>query len=1246
VAKDAGARARKLLQDISGRDSSAAEIEAASVRVAAELFSIAEASLDAPERARRRRLARLLDDPRGQLFSVLLTDRVARDKRFEHAAEQLRYLVAELGAPKFMTPLEQAGLRLGSAVGSVARHSVGRLMAQQIRREVEGLVFPVEPGPLAAYLKRRQESGIRVNVNHLGEEVLGEAQAEQRLDQYIRLLQRPEVETISVKLSSIFSQTDLFAWESSRSRASDRLRQIYRVAASSSRPKLVYLDMEAYRDLHFTVDLVQRLLDEPEFLQLTPGLVLQAYIPDSLSLQRSLITWAQARRARGGEPLRLRIVKGANLAAERVHSSRMNWALPIYASKHEVDANYKRMLYLGTEPRHADAVHLGIASHNIFDLALGLVLRAARDVHAHVSFEVLEGMANSVQQGLSRLGAPVLTYAPVVSVDEMDTAVAYLIRRLDENTASENYLRHAFSMRLGDAEYSVQAERFRLAHRAKDSVSEAPRRNQNRFVDVQDLERTSPFRNEADTDFSVKAHRDAVTSALAQLVRRPCFQLASEIAGSRRETRDIEVGFDPSRPAVVPYRCHLAGSTDLDEAVASAERARGSWAQKSAGERAECARRVARALRRRRAELIAAILLDAGKRVAEADSEVSEAIDFAEYYLRLAEAQAEDANVSAQPLGVVLVTSPWNFPLAIPLSGVLAALLGGNGVIFKPAMETAFVGERLASLLWEAGVPREVLQLVLCRDEAGSHLLRHPGVRAVVLTGATSTAQFFLEQRPGLELHAETGGKNAMIISGLADRELAIRDLVASAFGYAGQKCSAASLAILVPEVYDDLHFRSQLRDAAASLVVGSAWDPPSHVTPLIRPPGAALMRGLTELETGESWLLEPCPDPNNARLWSPGIKLGIRPGSFAHRTELFGPVLSVLRADDFEHALELANGTSYGLVAGLHSLDEREQARFLTRVACGNLYVNRPITGAIVGRQPFGGHKASSVGPGAKAGGPNYVAGLQRLADAAPDADAWPLPGQASPAELKRVAPLLDWAKAQLDPVAWARLFARVQNYAAWRQHYFGREHVSGEVLGQDNLFSYRPCSSLLAVLDTASRWVDLLSVCAAARLSGCDLQLSLNPERHDVACTAQFESLGRACHFPTRLESALELARRLDLDDGTLTANAQSDAILAQAATGPQLRFERLRWLGEPPNEPPEVVLRAAARGGCHVSQRPVLGQGRHELLFYYREQTISADYHRYGHLGRIDRPHSAALNTNSSATFSPSGPAARGP
>jgi RHH-type proline utilization regulon transcriptional repressor/proline dehydrogenase/delta 1-pyrroline-5-carboxylate dehydrogenase len=539
----------------------------------------------------------------------------------------------------------------------------------------------------------------------------------------------------------------------------------------------------------------------------------------------------------------------------------------------------------------------------------------------------------------------------------------------------------------------------------------------------------------------------------------------------------------------------------------------------------------------------------------------------------------------------VLVTPPWNFPIAIPAGGVLAALMAGNAVILKPAPETVLAAWVLAGLLWDAGVPRQVFQFLPTADEpVGSRLVADPRVASVVLTGATETARRFLRARGGRQLVAETGGKNAMIVSALADRDLAILHAVRSAFGHAGQKCSAASLLVCEAEVYDDPAFRRRLADAARSLHVGSAWDPRSVVTPLIRPPDGALRRALASLEPDESWLLEPRADAQNPRLWSPGIKLGVREGGFTHRSELFGPLLAVMRADDVDHAIRIANGTGYGLTGSLHSLDEREQHRYRETIEVGNVYVNRGTTGAIVRRQPFGGRKLSVFGPGAKAGGPNYVLQLSRVRQCG-----WPAPGPAPHAAVAEVLADLERPLAAAEERTVLRRAAGSYS-EAWREH-FAVDRDPSRLLGQDNLFGYRPVAGMLLRLGPGAGALAASSALAAARTCGMTLAISLA------------ESDGEALGYLAKLGAWPHVVESED----ALVARLESDGV------------GRLRCLGDLGDG-----LRAAATAaGVHCETSPVLANGRVELLRYLREQAQSIDYHRHGNLGtREAEPRASVL------------------
>jgi RHH-type proline utilization regulon transcriptional repressor/proline dehydrogenase/delta 1-pyrroline-5-carboxylate dehydrogenase len=1154
------------------------------VELAEVLLREARAQQTPEERAQARKLARMMADPHGKELTIALADQAFRSRRPARIADQLAYLLERYGVPQYMDWWERVALLLGGAMAHYLPGLVVPPIVARLRQETQNVILPGEEEDLRRYVAERRRAGMRLNLNQLGEAILGEGEAARRLEAYLALLARDDVEYISVKVSSVFSQIDLVAFRATVGRVAERLRTLYRAAARHRythpdgrvTPTFVNLDMEEYRDLDLTVAAFRTVLDEPEFSSLSAGIVLQAYLPDSFRVQRQLTAWARARRARGGAPIKLRIVKGANLAMERIEAAVHGWPQAPYGHKAEVDASYKRMLEYGCRPEHAEAVHLGVASHNLFDVAYGLVLREAHAVEAWVEFEMLEGMANHQARVVKARAGGLLLYAPVVRAEDFHSAIAYLVRRLDENTAPENFLRHVFDLEPGSPEWLAERDRFLAAFDLLDTVSDAPRRTQDRRAAPGPLPLDAPFANDPETDWTLAANRAWIEETLPRWRARPPEAVPLRVGGHLVPGVGTGEGRDPSRPGRVAYRYVLGGAADVDRALTVARAAQPAWAARSAEARGSCLEAAAVELGRRRGDLIGAMVLDGAKTVTEADVEVCEAVDFARYYARsLREAAPDLDGAGPRPFGVVVVTPPWNFPLSIPAGGVLAALAAGNSVVLKPAPEAVLVGWALAGALWEAGVPREVLQFLPCPDdETGRGLVTDARVDAVILTGSVETARLFLGWRPDLPLFAETSGKNAMVITALADRDQAIRDLVRSAFGHNGQKCSAASLAICEAEVYDDPAFRRQLHDAAASLPVGSAWEPASRVTPLTQPPGAALRRALTVLDEGEAWLLEPRPAPDNERLWSPGIKLGVRPGSFFHRTECFGPVLGLMRAEHLDEAIELANAQPYGLTSGIQSLDDREVMRWTEGVEAGNLYVNRPITGAIVGRQPFGGWKASSVGPGAKAGGPNYVLQLARWRQVSlPAADGEPLPESLGGLLARCLAELSD-AEARALLVASAASYAR-----AWRRH-FGREHDPMRIPGERNAFRYRPCRRVLV---RGATTVALAQVVLAGCVTGTPLTVSVGPESRPWAWLAGGDGV-------------------------ELVVEAEAGFLERLAHPG---NTERLRVWG-----PLSTAARAAASGtGLAVIEAPVLASGRLELRWYLREQTVSRVLHRYG-------------------------------
>ncbi|HUC33564.1 MAG TPA: aldehyde dehydrogenase family protein, partial [Ilumatobacteraceae bacterium] len=453
------------------------------------------------------------------------------------------------------------------------------------------------------------------------------------------------------------------------------------------------------------------------------------------------------------------------------------------------------------------------------------------------------------------------------------------------------------------------------------------------------------FANAADTDWTRVSNRDWLATAMSQT--------------GISEVRQID------------------SISEIDAAVERARAAAATWSSTSFAERRRVLADVAAEMERSRGRTLALMAHTACKTVAEGDPEVSEAVDFARYYGWCTHAIEDRVGRARrfEPHGVVVVASPWNFPYAIPAGGVLAALAAGNAVILKPAPEVREVAQEIVAQLWRAGVPRDVVQFVPAGDnDAGRRLVTHEHVDAVVLTGSYETAQMFRSWKPSLRLMAETSGKNALVVTAAADEDAAIRDLVKSAFGHAGQKCSAASLAIVEASLYDDGKFLHRLAEAVRSVRVGPATDPASMMGPVVGTPSDKLRRALTTLDEGEQWLVEPTCVDSGRNLWTPGVRIGVRRGSWFHQTEAFGPVLGVMRADDVDDAIAMQNDVAYGLTGGIHSLDEHEVERWLEQVEVGNAYVNRHTTGAVVQRQPFGGWKRSSVGGAPKAGGPFYV--------------------------------------------------------------------------------------------------------------------------------------------------------------------------------------------------------------------------------------------------------------------------------
>ncbi len=1162
------------------------------------------------ERRQQAELERMLQSGVDRAILTAMTDQAFRAQSPGRIADQLTHILDVQGVPRFFSAMDRTLLKGFQSFGGYLPGVSVPLVKEKMRDETANVILPGEVEHLSGHLDARRDQGVRMNVNFLGEALLGEDDAKGRLRSYLAALQEPSIEVISVKVSTIYSQITPMSRRHSVGVLCDRLELLYR-AANKARyrradgtavPKFVYLDMEEYRDLEVTLEAFLQTLSRPGLEGVNAGIALQAYIPDSFLAQQRINAWARERVAAGGSPVTYRLVKGANMEAERVEASIAGWPQAPYTDKRDTDANYKRMLHEALLPENRSAVRVGVATHNLFEAAYALVLGVREGALASMQFEMLEGMANHQRRALGELVEDLLLYAPATRRDEFINAIGYLIRRMDENTGPDNFLRHAFKLEVGSEEWEALEAGFVASFDRVETVSSSPRRTQDRRAPIEgDAAPTAleTFDNEPDTDFSLTQNLEWAEAIVARWHARTGEQGADiplVIAGEElRDERPMGTCTDPSRPGVSVGRYRKATEEDIDRALRCAREDPTGWRGKDVDERGALLAKVAQELCRSRGELMGAAMANGGKTFAESDPEVSEAIDFVRFYSASARALHELPTVKARPKGVVVVVPPWNFPIAIPCGGVSAALAAGNTVILKPASNTVLVAWELCRAFWRAGVPKEVLQLVPCSGATGgARLVSSDEVDAVILTGGTDTALRMLQAKPDMHLLAETGGKNATVVTAMSDREQAIKHVLHSAFGHAGQKCSATSLLILEAEVYDDPKFEATLCDAVRSLRVGPAWSLDTKVGPVITPPSGDLERGLKELEEGERWAVLPERRSDNPCLWSPGVKWGTQPGSYTHMTEFFGPLLAVLRADNLQHAIELVNQTGYGLTSGIESLDDREKELWREQVRAGNLYLNRGTTGAIVQRQPFGGMGKSAFGPGIKAGGPNYVAQLmdfEEVPHAAPHREIVSpdlrslLDAMAEHGELEAV----------LGGDARARLVAAMRSYDLRYDEEFGPWHDHQRLVGQDNFRRYLPVPELRVRVHPDDSPYEVYARVVAARTVGARVTVSVPPDLEAPALEALDEMTEMIW------AASIEFVDETDETLVEIIRSGQTDRVRYASA-------ERV----------PVEVRRAGAESYVYIADAPVLAEGRIELLWYVTEQSISEDYHRYGNLG----------------------------
>ncbi|WP_270989205.1 proline dehydrogenase family protein [Campylobacter upsaliensis] len=1158
-----------------------------SIALAEELQSKIEQNLSASERQFHAKMQKLLNNPKNKVMLIELLDRSFRCKDKKASFELIEHTLNKFGIADFFSAFEKFLLFSFLNFGKLAPNLSVPFFVSHLRNDTKAMVLDANESFLAPHIaKRKSENNITLNVNLIGEEVLGEAESKYRMQKYEEALKSSYITYISIKITTIFSQINIIDFDYSKEEVVKRLDKLYALALEEQKKqgvsKFINLDMEEFRDLELTV---AAFMESVAKFDIKAGIVLQAYIPDSYEYLKKLLAFSKERVLKGMQPIKIRFVKGANMESEETIASQRGWELPTFSRKIDTDSNYNKMLDLVLEDENYKYINVGIASHNIFEIAYAYTRINEAGASESFTFEMLEGMSLQCSYELSQMHDLIL-YAPVCDEAHFNNAIAYLVRRLDENTSEDNFMRYFFNLKVGSKEWEEQKSLFLNALEGIKTLDNTTHRKQDRTKtqNVPSSYTTKTFTNESDTDFILSQNRlwaQNIKAKYENLSDYDVYPVAGELDFTQADLNTLEVKDKIAHRTI--GTAYLAGENELKAALEVAKNS--NFTQKSSDEIYGVLAKVAKLMRERRGDLIGLAALETGKTFLEIDPEVSEAIDFVEFYPHSLETlKKQNPNTTFKPKGIGVTIAPWNFPVGISVGTIAAPLAAGNVVLYKPSSLSMLTGYKLCECFWDAGIPRDALIFLPAKgSDISKYILSDEAVKFSILTGGEDTAYAMLKANPTLLLSAETGGKNATIVSKFADRDSAVKNIIHSAFSNSGQKCSATSLLVLEDEVYEDEEFKKALVDAAASLAVGSPFVFKNKLGALCDKPSEKLTKAINELEAGEEWALKPTFINDNAHLMTPGIKYGVKKGAFTHMNELFAPLLSVMRAKDLKEAIEIVNSTGYGLTAGFESLDEREWEYFHTHIEAGNIYINKPTTGAIVLRQPFGGVKKSAIGFGRKVGIYNYITQFMDI-EAKVDTNLLDSP-------LASALEKLSKAGDESTQATLANAVLMAKSYAYHYKHEFSVAKDYVNIRGEDNLFSYTKIKNLAFRACEQDSLQDILGV-----IIGCHT-LGLSPlVSYDSVQSSIIKELKKIC-------------KAVDL--GVDFVEENEEQFIAKIS-----KFERIRYHAKADKNSP-LYQAAAKEAKIIIRDKPLLN-GRFELLFYHNEKALSVSYHRYGNLG----------------------------
>ena len=718
------------------------------------LYNTCEETITDAERREQHKYATMVQRPQDKKFLVKMLDESSQIRDDKKLAKRIKVLIDEYGIPKFLNKRDTFLFKVYQSFGHYFYPIAIPIIKKRLRMDTSRVIIDAARPHLTKHLATRFDQKIGQNVNLLGEVVLGDEEADKRYYSYLEALKEPDINYISVKISGIYAQTHALNYEESFPELSRRMSELYQAAIDNpyvdengvKRPKFINLDMEEYKDAHLTMRLFKSVLSKPEFLNYSAGIVVQAYLPDAWDFQSELLEFAKERCERGGAPIKMRIVKGCNLDMETVVASLRGWENPVRPNKTEVDANYLHIIERGLMPENSKYLHIGMASHNLYTISYAYLLTKMYNTPKETfCFEMLEGMADQVWRAQSKLGNHVILYTPVVKDEHFLNAVSYLVRRMDENTAPDNFLTHSFNLQPNTEAWDFLKKQFEDAYAIKDNIPHTPHRTQNRLEPYKPVPPMDEMKNEPDTDFDRECNQEWQRQIFKKWKKSKAdtpYVIPTQIGDKTIENQSRAKYFDRCQDDEVEV-CEMskANAKQVEQIVKIAAEDPKGWRNTTIEERHKIMYDAANRLGEMRGDLIGCMCAITGKTVVEADVEVSEGIDYARFYTPSMKKFYALKDVDIKAKGTILVISPWNFHCAIPCGGVVAALASGNTCILKPATVAAPVAWLFAKAFWDAGVPKEALQVVITERDALQKLTTAPEINHVILTGGTETAQ-------------------------------------------------------------------------------------------------------------------------------------------------------------------------------------------------------------------------------------------------------------------------------------------------------------------------------------------------------------------------------------------------------------------------------------------------------------------------------------------------------------------------